>query len=281
MALPRLPHHLSLLINTGRKRAGSRSEGSEPAGLAASLAGAGGAGAVPCCSVGPCWEETPSPHPPGMGIRSAHRARPCPGAETRVIALMSTAQGYPGATEVGRGRSKDFTRLSRGKGWPGGQVALPVTGAAGTGAQTWAAQRSWSWACSQLSGYLRRRVYSVPGPQPTLHPAVPCVGGPGEGQRSRRPDPVLPTLFHLGPCPALSPWGLDTWPHGAPIRLPKALTAGPGCLGECPGALGRTLRKEGSVKATNGPPGLSSEAKWSQAFLLPRPGLALPTSPHP
>lgn len=49
MALPRLPHHLSLLINTGRKRAGSRSEGSEPAGLAASLAGAGGAGAVPCC----------------------------------------------------------------------------------------------------------------------------------------------------------------------------------------------------------------------------------------
>lgn len=120
MALPRLPHHLSLLINTGRKRAGSRSEGSEPAGLAASLAGAGGAGAVPCCSAGPCWEETPSPHPPGMGIRSAHRARPCPGAETRVIALMSTAQGYPGATEVGRGRSKDFTRLSRGKGWPGG-----------------------------------------------------------------------------------------------------------------------------------------------------------------
>lgn len=68
MALPCLPHHLSLLINTGHKRAGSRSEGSEPEGLAASLEGVGGEGAVTCCSAGPCWKEMPSPYLSGIGI---------------------------------------------------------------------------------------------------------------------------------------------------------------------------------------------------------------------
>lgn len=67
MALPRLPI-TSLLINSGHKRAGCRSEGSEPDGLAASLEGAGGEGAVTCCSAGSCWMEMPSPHLPSIGI---------------------------------------------------------------------------------------------------------------------------------------------------------------------------------------------------------------------
>lgn len=210
-----------------------------PNGLAASLEGVGGEGALTCCSAGPCWKEMPTPYLPSTP-QTPSSVWPHPDEGTRVNRPMSTRPGYPGSKVVGLGQRRDVIGLSWRKGWPGGFNChrWERAGGAGIGAQTWAAQRTRSRACPQLSRYPRRPVGSVPCPQPT----TPGIGrGSGGRAATQWSGPSSSHALSPGPLSGPLPRGRDAWPHGAPIRLPKALTAGLDCPGEWPGGLGRTL----------------------------------------
>lgn len=157
------PSPLSLLINTGGKRAGSRSEGSVPNGLAASLEGAGGEGALTCCSAGPAGRRCQT-LPTCSALPKPHRVGPCPDEGTRMSCPMSTRPGISRGHGGGLGAEEGLHQAELKTGLPGGQVASPAAGGAGVGAQTWAAQRTWSQVCPQLSRCPRRPVCSVPCP---------------------------------------------------------------------------------------------------------------------
>lgn len=215
------PRHLSLLINIGCKRAGSCSlvpsllvEGWVPNGLAASLEGVGGEGALTCCSAGPCWEERPTPLCPAAP--KPQHVWPYPGEGTGVSwPDVRQAGDIRGAEEGGSGAGRTIPRLGWGKGGPGSQVALPVTGGRGRcglalGAQTQAAQRAHHRPVPKLRGIPGGWSAGSPSPR-APRPAGSRVGAWGkDGSEAACSLLLLP----LGSCLALSP---GAWMPGCTV----------------------------------------------------------------
>lgn len=118
-----------------------------------------------------------------------------------------------------------------------------------------------------------------PSPSPPC-PAAPWWGSGGRAatwwSRARSPAPLsLRPLF--GPLPR----GLDTWPHGAPVGLPEALT-----VGRMAWRLGGNMENgEQYQRYHRRFPGCTAQppiqSRAVSGLPAPQPGLALPTSPHP